>query len=218
MFLGYANHIYLPYSSDLQYLPNYLQQLMMESLGKSCTRNNLAVDYPTGEIVFGEVGFAAQHSFFQLLHQGTGKFACDFIAVSGVEQTKQPYAPAMHRQLMRQHKLALANCFAQARILMLGSGAGDNDNKSESMHKYLPGNKPSTTLLLDKLTPFTLGSLLALYEHKTFVESVIYNINPFSQDGVELGKKMARQVYATSMDKNIDSSSAALLRRCGFDC
>lgn len=217
VFLGYANHIYLPYSSHLQYLPGYLQQLMMESLGKSCTRNNLVADYPTGEIVFGEVGFAAQHSFFQLLHQGTGRFACDFIAIAGAEQPQQPYTSAVHRQLMQQHKLTLANCFAQARILMLGSSAGDNDNKGRNMHKHIPGNKPSTTILLDKLTPFTLGSLLALYEHKTFVESVIYNIDPFSQDGVELGKKMARHLYATDTDKNIDSSSAALLKRCGFD-
>ena len=216
-FLDYFNHIHLPYHSSLEYLPYYLQQLSMESLGKSCTRNHLSTDYITGAVTFGAVGFAAQHSFFQLLHQGTGRFACDFIGVTKPDSSL--HGSLTNQQLARQHKLALANCFTQSRILMSGSHADQqNGVANQSGVQYLPGNKPSTTLLLDKLTPFTLGSLLALYEHQTFVESVIYHIDPFSQDGVELGKRVAEYLYNNhSLANNLDSSSTALLRKCGFD-
>ncbi|MDC3221610.1 glucose-6-phosphate isomerase, partial [Gammaproteobacteria bacterium] len=209
-FMGFTNHTYLPYSSHLEYLPHYLQQMMMESLGKSYTKHNREADYLTGAVVFGEVGFAAQHSFFQLLHQGTGRVACDFIAVS--QSDINNCDDMLQSQIDKQHQLTLANCFAQSRVLMLGSNTAESD--ANDVQQHIAGNNPSTTILLDKLNPFNLGSLIAVYEHKTFVESVIYNINPFSQDGVELGKKIARNLFKNSNLEDLDASSAALINRC----
>lgn len=185
-FLGIHAQAILPYDGRLALFPAYLEQLAMESNGKSVDREGRAVDYATCPVLWGGVGPNAQHAFYQLLHQGTVPVTCDFIApvlrhfpVAG-EQAR--------RELQSQHRMALANCLAQARLLAMGDEGGDSG--VPLWHRY-HGNQPSTTLLLDELTPYSFGSLIALYEHKVFVESVLWNINPFDQWGVELGKRVA---------------------------
>ena len=138
--------------------------------------------------------------------------ACDFIALANQEQVSSD--SALTQDLQRQQQLTNANCFAQSRVLMLGSAALGSEVADKQQH--IAGNNPSTTILLDMLTPYALGSLIALYEHKTFVESLIYKINPFSQDGVELGKKIANDLYAGKLQQDLDPSSAALMRRAGL--
>ena len=173
-FLGAESLAVLPYDSRLARFPAYLQQLHMESNGKGRQRDGTKVSVETAPILWGEPGSNAQHSFFQLLHQGTREVAIDFLAPvqgSGPSQA--------------QHDLALANMLAQARAL----SEGDSHQGGQS-----PGNRPSTTLLFQKLDPETLGKLVALYEHKVFVESVIWGINAFDQPGVELGKRLAREM------------------------
>ncbi|MDN3517345.1 glucose-6-phosphate isomerase [Aquisalimonas lutea] len=194
-FLDAAGHAVLPYDHRLNRFPAYLQQLEMESNGKCVTRDGAPVDYHTGAIVWGEAGPNAQHSFFQLLHQGTRPVMADFLApVHGSAEYPD------------HHELALANCFAQTRALMEGqtaeqarremeaSGMAPEEIQQAVPHKVHPGNKPSNTLLFDRLDPATLGALVALYEHKVFVQSVIWGINPFDQWGVELGKKLAKEL------------------------
>ncbi|MEX0731675.1 MAG: glucose-6-phosphate isomerase [Aquisalimonadaceae bacterium] len=194
-FLGASGHVVLPYDHRLHRFPAYLQQLEMESNGKGVTRDGQAVGWDTCPIVWGEVGPNAQHSFYQLLHQGTRTVTADFLApVNG--SSEYP----------RHHDLALANCFAQSRALMEGQtadqaradmlAAGLTPEALERAvpHKVHPGNKPSNTLLFNRLDPYTLGLLIALYEHKVFVQSVIWQINPFDQWGVELGKKLAKEL------------------------
>lgn len=212
-FLNINAHTVLPYDGRLKYLPSYLTQLEMESNGKSVTKTGEAVNYDTCPILWGEVGSNAQHAFYQLLHQGTQKVSCDFIAcverynhISGrkadinVTQTNR----ANHSQtLQQQHQLSLANCLAQSRVLAFGNQASD-ETKSSALQsgaslndrfKNYHGNQPSTTILLDSLTPYSLGSLIALYEHKVFVMATIWEINPFDQWGVEMGKKVANEVF-----------------------
>ena len=194
-FLGAPGHVVLPYDHRLHRFPAYLQQLEMESSGKCVTRRGEPVDYDTGAIVWGEVGPNAQHSFYQLLHQGTRPVMADFLApVHGSAEYPE------------HHELALANCFAQTRALMEGQSADQArqemlaagmtpEQADEAVpHKVHPGNKPSNTILFDRLDPATLGELVALYEHKVFVQSVIWDINPFDQWGVELGKKLAKEL------------------------
>ncbi len=173
-FLGCESLAVLPYDSRLARFPAYLQQLHMESNGKARRRDGSRAGVDTAPILWGEPGSNAQHSFFQLLHQGTRKVAVDFLAPvqgSGPSQA--------------QHDLALANLLAQARALAEGDPADEAD---------YPGNHPSTTLLFQKLDPETLGKLVALYEHKVFVESVVWGLNAFDQPGVELGKRLAREM------------------------
>ena len=183
-FLDIRSHAILPYDGRLALLPAYLQQLEMESNGKSVCRDGQAADYRTCPIIWGEVGPNAQHAFYQLLHQGTEPVMCDFIAAA------RRYHDYDNPDLYRQHQLTLANCLAQSRILALGDDGAVPDDGMAVFKRY-PGNQPSTTILLDELTPFSLGQLIALYEHKVFVHSVIWNINPFDQWGVELGKRVA---------------------------
>ncbi len=211
-FLNINAHTVLPYDGRLSYFPNYLTQLEMESNGKSVNRQGQAVDYETCPILWGDIGSNAQHAFYQLLHQGTREVSCDFIAPINRYHDKQQPNPF----LINQHKLALANCLAQSQVLAFGNYALKNQtsNKQE-VFKHYRGNQPSTTLLLNSLTPKTLGSLIALYEHKVYVMSVIWQINPFDQWGVEIGKVMANNVYADLLNKDAvydyDASTNQLL-------
>lgn len=209
-FLNINAHTVLPYDGRLSYFPNYLTQLEMESNGKSVNRLGQAVDYETCPILWGDIGSNAQHAFYQLLHQGTREVSCDFIAPINRYHDKQTPNPF----LISQHKLALANCLAQSQVLAFGNHAL-KENKHQDVFKQYRGNQPSTTILLNSLTPKTLGSLIALYEHKVYVMSVIWQINPFDQWGVEIGKIMANNVYADLLNKdsvyNYDISTNQLL-------
>jgi len=191
-FLGASNHAILPYDQSLRLLPAYLQQADMESNGKGVTRDGEPLAYDSGPVVWGQPGTNGQHAFFQLMHQGTELVPADFIL------------PAQsHHPVGEHHRILMANCIAQTEALMKGKteaevraeleAAGLDEARIEALlpHKVFPGNRPSNTLLLRKLTPYTLGALIALYEHRIFVESVIWNINAFDQWGVELGKQLA---------------------------
>ncbi len=200
-FLDIHSLAILPYDGRLSHLPAYLQQLEMESNGKSASRDGNDVDYHTCPILWGEIGPNAQHAFYQLLHQGTEAVACDFVVAA------RRYHDSSNAELQEQHRLALANCLAQSRVLALGDTVIDSDGDTPPYKRYR-GNQPSTTILLDELTPDSLGRLIALYEHKVFVQSVIWDINPFDQWGVELGKEMA-----TTLDAPLASEDAVT----GFD-
>ncbi len=189
-FLDIRAHSILPYDGRLEYFAAYLEQLEMESNGKSVTHDGESVHYSTCPVLWGQLGPNAQHAFYQLLHQGTQAVECDFIAPK-VRYDDVP-DPATRDHLMGQHRLTLANCFAQSRALMLGDAAvADDEDGPRPGHRRYRGNQPSSTLLLDRLTPETLGALVALYEHKVFVQATIWDINPFDQWGVELGKTLA---------------------------
>jgi len=221
-FLGYHAKAILPYDARMKYFPAYCEQLVMESNGKSVNRQGEKVCYRTCPILWGEVGPNAQHAFYQLLHQGTQKVMCDFIvsaqrSEAGLEVGQ--YAQNKDQSLVKQHALALANCFAQSRVLMLGDAAIPEHLKSQfdSPFKHYPGNQPSNTFVLSRLSPKTLGMLIALYEHKTFVESVIWEINPFDQWGVELGKLIAQETYQAlsnpGLAENFDASTHRLIQQ-----
>lgn len=190
--LGAETRAIFPYDSRLQDLVPYLQQLEMESNGKTTTPDGEPIQFATCPVVWGGVGTDAQHAVFQLLHQGSHQVPTEFIAV------KQP-----DHSFSEHHQALLANCFAQSAALMSGRG------------EDFPGNKPSTTLLLDQLTPESLGALLAFYEHRTFIASLLWQLNAFDQPGVQLGKDIAKQLdkmlSGESTDFMIDPSTAALL-------
>ncbi|ELA09297.1 glucose-6-phosphate isomerase [Moraxella macacae 0408225] len=214
-FLNIHAHSVLPYDGRLSFFPNYLTQLEMESNGKSVNREGLAVGYNTCPILWGDIGSNAQHAFYQLLHQGTQRVSCDFITPIYRYNGAQIY----NSSLANQHKLSLSNCLAQSQVMAFGNGALPDElkNKQDEFGKFKQyrGNQPSTTLLLNSLSPKTLGSLIALYEHKVYVMSVIWQINPFDQWGVEVGKVMANSVYnelqTTDFTNKFDSSTNALL-------
>jgi glucose-6-phosphate isomerase len=200
-FLGIPSHAVLPYDQRLHRFPAYLQQLEMESNGKRVTREGGEIAYDTGAVLWGEPGSNAQHSFFQLLHQGTAEVALEFLA------------PVQSSSGWQEHQdLALANCLAQAQAFMEGqsadqvrkelASAGTNAARVEALtpHKVHPGNRPSNIVLFQRLDPATLGKLIALYEHKVFVQSVVWDINPFDQWGVELGKKLADKLIPVVRD------------------
>eukprot|EP00903_Cladosiphon_okamuranus_P001905 g1903.t1 len=191
--LGYASRAVLPYDQRLARLPAYLQQLDMESNGKRVKLDGSPATEETGPLVWGEPGTNGQHAFYQLLHQGTTVIPCEFlIAAKGHED-----------DLKHHHELLVANCLAQSEALMLGrtleeaaaqlsaAGLSAEDVSRLAPHKVFPGDRPSITLAYDKLTPFALGRLIALYEHRVFVEGIIWGINSFDQWGVELGKELA---------------------------
>ena len=200
-FFHTASLLIAPYHQDLHLFPAYLRQLEMESNGKNVTRDGHPVQTPTCPVVWGSVGTNGQHAYFQLIHQGTDLIPVDFIAV-----LKPMHA---HRD---QHKMLLANCFAQAEALMNGTAG-----QQLPLHRSFDGNRPSNMLLLEQLTPASLGALLALYEHKTFVQGILWNINSFDQWGVELGKTLAAQIQSELDDApspaRHDSSTAALVAR-----
>src|SRR5437773_1249436 len=201
----------MPYEQYLKRFPAYLQQLTMESNGKHVTLDGATVDYDTGPIVWGEPGTNGQHSFYQLIHQGTTLIPCDFIAFH------QPLNP-----LGRHHDLLLANVFAQAEALTFGKTAEDvrAEGTPERLvpHRTFEGNRPTSVILAEQLTPETLGTLVALYEHSVFTQGVIWHIDSFDQWGVELGKQLAQRIIpelesATAPPLRHDSSTNALIRR-----
>ena len=197
-FLGYTSRSIAPYHSALRRLPAYLQQLEMESNGKRVDRDGQALPYGTSPVLWGEPGTNGQHAYFQMLHQGTDVVPLEFIAVKKPTHT-----------LADHHELLLASAVAQAQALMLGqSDAGG--------HRHFPGNRPSTFLLLDELTPASLGALIALQEHRVFVSGAVWGINSFDQWGVELGKVLARDIHTRILSGNadgLDASTASLLQR-----
>lgn len=211
-----STHAVLPYVHGLRRLPDYLQQLAMESLGKSVGQDGQPLGYPTGAVLWGSEETNGQHSFHQLLLQGTQVVPADFIV------TATPHcAPD-------QHRLLYANCLAQSRALMLGRPAAEiaaellaNGMEAQqagflAAHRAVPGNRPSSTLVLDALTPACLGALLALYEHSVFVQSTIWGINAFDQWGVELGKQAATEIAGVLLGADaaaLDSSTRALIAR-----
>ena len=213
-FLKVNAHTVLPYDGRLSYLPSYLTQLEMESNGKSVTQYGEGIDYDTCPILWGEIGSNAQHAFYQLLHQGTQQVSCDFIAC-----VRRYSDAAKDTPLQQQHELSLANCLAQSRVLAFGNTAiAEADIKIDSdadKYKYYRGNQPSTTLLIDELTPHSLGALVALYEHKVYVMASIWDINPFDQWGVEMGKQMAESVHHAMEqegESQFDTSTNQLLK------
>jgi glucose-6-phosphate isomerase len=211
-FLGAQSHAVLPYSQRMARFPAYLQQLTMESNGKSVHLDGSPVDFETGEIFWGEPGTNGQHAFYQLLHQGTKLVPADFIA----------FAEPNH-EIGEQQDLLLANCFAQSSALAFGRTAeevaADGTPPATVPHKVMPGNRPSSTILAPKLTPSVLGQLVALYEHIVFTEGAIWGIDSFDQWGVELGKVMAQQLAPALTAEEApdlaghDASTAQLVRR-----
>ncbi len=186
-FLGSSTHAVLPYSNELALLPSYLQQLDMESNGKSVDRNGQPVQAQTGPIIWGSAGTNGQHAYYQLIHQGTVRIPADFIGFA------RPTHPLPHH-----HDLLMANFFAQTEALAFGKTAEQvrAEGVAEELvaHKTFPGNRPTTTILAERLTPGVLGQLIALYEHKVFTQGAMWNINSFDQWGVELGKVLATQI------------------------
>ena len=211
-FFGAETHAVLPYSQDLGRFPAYLQQLTMESNGKSVRHDGSRVDYNTGEIYWGEPGTNGQHAFYQLMHQGTRMVPADFI---GFARPRQDLPTADGTGSM--HDLLMSNLFAQTKVLAFGKNseeiAAEGVPAELVEHKVMPGNRPSTTILAEELTPAVLGALIALYEHIVFVQGVLWDINSFDQWGVELGKKQAGdllpavtgEVTANSGDSSTDN-------------
>lgn len=215
-FFGIRNHVVVPYDQYLTYLPAYLQQLVMESNGKSVDKNNEFVKYQTSPVIFGGAGTDVQHSFFQMLHQGTSFVPCDFIV------------PAIsHNEIGDHQEILLANILAQSEALMKGKtvqesaaelkAAGKSKEEVARLKKYksFKGNRPSNTIVFKKIDAYALGMLVALYEHKTFVEGAVWNINSFDQMGVELGKKLALNILpelqGNRQEGSHDSSTNALI-------
>ena len=218
-FLGADSHAVLVYDDYLRSLPAYLQQLDMESNGKSVDRDGKPVDYATGPVVWGGLGNNGQHAFYQLLHQGTRKFSADLLAPV---RSLDP--------LGEHHSILLANCLAQSEALMQGrteaearaelAAQGVKGAALERLlpYKVFPGDRPSNTILYRELNPRTLGALLALYEHKVFVQGTIWNINSFDQWGVELGKQLARAILPELQGRQDvgghDASTSGLIQYC----
>ncbi|MHA0033902.1 glucose-6-phosphate isomerase [Deinococcus sp. PESE-13] len=210
-FFGAESLAVLPYDQYLAYFPAYLQQLDMESNGKHVTLGGEPVNYQTGPIVWGQPGTNGQHAFYQLIHQGTKLIPCDFI---GFCQTLNPLPP--------HHDLLMANVFAQTEALAFGKTLeevlADGVAPEVAPHRVFEGNRPTSTLLADRLTPRTLGALIALYEHKVFVQGAVWDINSFDQWGVELGKVLAKKIDGELQSEGEpelqhDSSTNALIRR-----
>jgi glucose-6-phosphate isomerase len=210
-FFGAGTVAVLPYENYLKRFPAYLQQLTMESNGKRVTLDGVAVDYDTSPVFWGEPGTNGQHSFYQLIHQGTRLIPCDFIA----------FANAL-TPLGRHHDILMANVFAQAEALAFGKTAAEVKAEGTSPalvpHRVFEGNRPSNTILADRLTPETLGALVALYEHSVFTQGAIWDVNPFDQWGVELGKALAQAIVPelespAAPRLGHDSSTNNLIRR-----
>ena len=216
-FFGFRSNAVIPYDQYLHYLPAYLQQLEMESNGKFVTKENEFVKYNTGTVVFGGAGTDVQHSFFQMLHQGTTPIPVDFII------------PAIsHNEIGNHHQILVANVLAQGEALMRGktvkeaaaelTKAGKTKEEVNFLKKYksFPGNNPSNTFVFKKIDPYSFGMLVAMYEHKVFVQGIIWDINSFDQFGVELGKEMATAILPELQDNAFsithDSSTSSLIR------
>jgi len=218
-FFGAQTHAILPYDQYMHRFPAYLQQGDMESNGKCVGRNGLEVHYQTGPVIWGEPGTNGQHAFYQLIHQGTKLIPCDFIA-----------SALSHNPVGNHHPILLSNFLAQTEALMKGktheevvkemkaSGMNEEEIRDLAPFKVFKGNRPTTSILLKRITPRALGSLIAMYEHKIFVQGVIWNIFSFDQWGVELGKQLAGQILHEFMDDNVvashDSSTNGLINVC----
>ena len=196
--LGCQTRALFAYDERLRLVPFYLQQLEMESNGKSVTRDGKPVDHPTAPVTWGGTGTDAQHAVFQLLHQGTVLAPVEFVAVREADDAQDP----------EHHRLLLLNAFAQGAALMQGQ-------QSDDPQRTYSGNRPSSTVLLDRLDPRSLGALIAFYEHRTFANAVLLGINPFDQFGVELGKDIARQLSEGADEESLDASTRALMERAG---
>ena len=210
-FQGVHSIAVLPYDQYLKRFPAYLQQLVMESNGKGVTRAGRPATWDTGPVVWGEPGTNGQHSFYQLLHQGTRRIACDFLAFA------RPLTP-----MGRHHDLLIANVLAQAEALAFGRTAEEvrAEGTPERLvpHRTFAGDRPSNVILAEQLTPRTLGALVALYEHAVLTQGVVYDVNPFDQWGVELGKALAQAIVpeleaASDPALAHDSSTNHLIRR-----
>lgn len=213
-FIGCASHVLAPYAQRLSLFGGWAQQLEMESNGKGVTREGVTVDYRTTPVLWGHVGTNAQHAYFQMLHQGPAVHSVDFILPVFADH---PFRD-MHRKLA-------ANCLAQASALMRGKNAAEVRAELQARglqgdaleaaipHRVFPGDRPSNTLLLPRIDAFHLGSLLALYEHRTFVESVLWGINAFDQWGVEFGKQLANQILDDQQSVTLDPSTDMLMRK-----
>lgn len=215
-FAGARTHAVLPYDQSLRFLPAYLQQGDMESNGKGVTREGRAVEYSTGPVVWGEAGTDGQHAFYQLIHQGTQLIPADFIG-----------AIHSHNELGDHHPKFMANFFAQTEALMRGrtfdealaeqraAGLPEEEAQWLAHHRTFPGNRPTNSILMDRLTPQTLGALIALYEHRIFVQGTIWDVNSFDQWGVELGKQLAcvilDEIQSGKVTADHDPSTRALL-------
>ncbi len=215
-FLGATTVAVLPYAQYLKRFPAYLQQLTMESNGKHTTLDGQRVDYETGPIYWGEPGTNGQHSFYQLIHQGTRLVPCDFIGFC------QTLNPLLDQSGSDQHDLLMANLFAQSEALAFGKTAAEvkAEGTPDALvpHRIFEGDRPSTTILAERLTPYALGTLVALYEHSVFVQGTIWNIDSFDQWGVELGKALAKRTASEIASKDEpkldhDSSTNTLIRR-----
>ncbi len=220
-FWNAQSYAILPYDQYLHRFPAYLQQADMESNGKYISKNGNEVDYSTGPILFGEPGTNGQHAFYQLIHQGTKLIPADFIAV---KKTHNPVGSPMGIQ----HKILLANCIAQTEALMLGKTKEQaltelqnlhlsNEEISQLLpHKIFKGNRPTNTFVLEQLNPYSLGCLIALYEHKIFTQGILWNINSFDQWGVELGKQLAKTILNELSSQKVsaghDSSTTQLIK------
>jgi len=217
-FLGYTSLSIAPYHHDLARFPSYLQQLEMESNGKRVSKDGSLVDFSTCPIIWGDVGTNGQHAYFQLLHQGTDIAPIDFIASLKARHTLDDHQEAL-----------LANCFAQSEAFMRGKTPDEvwADLRAQNLdeveiealvpHRTFPGNRPSNTILMEELTPTNLGALIALYEHKTFVQGVLWGVNSFDQWGVELGKALAKniqeEIVGDTLPDRHDSSTNGLITR-----
>ncbi|MBU0862175.1 MAG: glucose-6-phosphate isomerase, partial [Alphaproteobacteria bacterium] len=214
--LGHGTRAVLPYDQRLARLPAYLQQLEMESNGKGVSLDGAPLPYNSGPVVWGEPGTNGQHAFYQLIHQGTRVIPCEFLVA----------ARGHHDDLHHQHQLLVANCLAQSEALMKGRTLDEARAKvadkfdgaeleRQAAHRVFPGNRPSITLTYPQLTPEMLGMLIALYEHRVFVEGVVLGVNSYDQWGVELGKELATSlqpvVEGTKAATDKDGSTAALV-------
>jgi glucose-6-phosphate isomerase len=215
-FFDAGNHVILPYDNALQKLPDFLQQLTMESNGKRVSEDGQALDYSTGPVLWGSAGTMGQHSFHQLLHQGTLLCPADFILPL-----------TTHTGMSEQHRRLVANCLAQSRTLMVGRSADDarqallarglpeEEAARLAPHLAMPGNRPSSVITMEALTPATLGALLALYEHRTFCSGQLWGINPFDQWGVELGKEIGSEILGRLSGEAGDAMDPATERLMG---
>jgi len=229
-FCGATSRSVAPYFDGLKRLPAYLQQLEMESNGKRVDRDGQALPFATSPVVWGEPGTNAQHAYFQMLHQGTDLIPVEFILVKRPTFVGAGQDPALLGQLERQHAMLLANGLAQSQALMVGktveqaladaapTASTQLDAMTLAQHRHFPGNRPSTTVMLDRMTPHSLGALLAMYEHRVFTSGVVWGINSLDQWGVELGKALCRDLLPRLSvggldDSDLDSSTAGLINR-----
>jgi len=215
-FAGARTHAVLPYDQYLKYLPAYLQQADMESNGKGVTREGTRVAYSTGPVVWGEPGTDGQHAFFQLIHQGTQMIPADFIAaVKNHNPLGDHQAKLMANFLAQTEALMRGRSAEEARAEMVAAGLAEAEIEALLPHRVFPGNRPTNTILAQKFNPRALGALIALYEHRIFVQGIIWGVNSFDQWGVELGKQLAGvildEIERGEIDQDHDSSTAALL-------